>query len=113
MGNKKQKRITLTMVGIALIAVVILFVVLNLKAESQNPGVAADAENGRDNDTLRVTLQSAKDSFDAGEALMVDVRSSAEFESSHIPDAVLIPLNEIDGSEPDVPKDALIFTYCT
>lgn len=113
MGNKKQKRITLAMVGIALIVVVILFVVLNRMAESQNPGVAVDAENGRDSETLRVTLESAKDSFDAKEALFVDVRSSAEFESSHIPGAVLIPLNEIEGNEPSVSKDALIFTYCT
>ena len=113
MKNKKPKRIMLAIIGIALGVATVLFGVINREDETQKPGVAMDVENGRDDETLRVTLESAKNSFDAGEALFVDVRSGAEYETSHIPGAVLIPLNEIDGSELYVAKDTLIFTYCT
>ena len=113
MGNKKQNRLLMAIIGIALVVVIVLFSVINQNDQNQSPGVAADAKNGRDNATLRVTLQSAKDSYDAGEALFVDVRSEAQYIASHVKGAVLIPLTEIEGNEPDGPKDALIFTYCT
>jgi hypothetical protein len=61
----------------------------------------------------RVQLDSAKASFDAGEAVFLDVRSQADYDQSHIPGAVLIPLNELPGRLMELDPQAKILTYCT
>ena len=43
--------------------------------------------------------------------LIVDVRTSAEYNELHIKNAINIPVDEIDGSI-DLDKDKIIFVYC-
>ena len=100
--NKKSTRTTLILLGLALAAIVVLVSVLNQLAYTSPP-----------EDELRVSLNDAKNAFDAGTALFVDVRGSEEYAASHIPGAVLITLSQIEGNEPVVGRDALIYTYCT
>ena len=64
-------------------------------------------------DGIRVSLAEAKVAYDADEALIVDVRSQGEFDKLHIPGAVLIPVDDMEGKELGVEKSALIYTYCT
>lgn len=61
----------------------------------------------------RTSLEEAKTKFDTGTALFVDTRSMAEYQQSHIPDAVPLPLDELNTRNPDLPLDAEIITYCT
>ncbi|MDD3035837.1 MAG: rhodanese-like domain-containing protein [Candidatus Saccharimonadaceae bacterium] len=46
-------------------------------------------------------------------AVMVDVRTVEEYDASHAVDAINIPLSDIQkGSEPDVPKEGIVYVYC-
>jgi 3-mercaptopyruvate sulfurtransferase SseA len=63
----------------------------------------------------RVTTGDAKAALDSGAAVIVDVRSPASFETSHIAGAISIPLADIEAN-PDglnFAKDQWIITYCT
>lgn len=44
--------------------------------------------------------------------LLVDVRTVEEFESGHIPDAVNIPLQELDQRLSEIPTDQTVILYC-
>jgi hypothetical protein len=113
MNNNKQKR-NMMAIFTAVIVVVIGLVGLLIRDNAiQNEKLAQNLIDGFDKEALRVTLERAKTAYDTGEALFVDVRSLGEFESSRIPDSILIPVGGIKGNEPNVPKDTLIFTYCT
>lgn len=63
----------------------------------------------------KITAEKAKEIMDGDEDfIIVDVRTEAEFNEKHIPNAILIP-NEIIGSDPpaELPdKEALILIYC-
>lgn len=66
-------------------------------------------------DVPRVSLEKALTAFSAGAAVFVDVRDPGQFEASHIPGALNIPMFEIESNPliPDVGKDEWIITYCT
>lgn len=108
MNQNKQGRKVLIGITAAIAVVIAGIVYLSLTAD-QNP--VRPLNDGYDD--FRASLQDAKTAFDNSEALFVDVRSSGEFASSRIPDAVSIPLADIAGNEPAVEKGALIYTYCT
>jgi hypothetical protein len=63
----------------------------------------------------RVPLEQALTAYTAGAAIFVDVRSPGDFEISHIPGAINIPLSEFENNiaNVDLEKDAWIITYCT
>ncbi len=61
----------------------------------------------------RVSLADAKAAFDAGSAVFVDVRPAASFESSHIPGALSIPLNDLASHLDELDPSSWIITYCT
>ena len=63
----------------------------------------------------QITPQEAKKIMDSGEEyIILDVREQDEYDSGHIPGAILIPYTEIEnkakGMLPD--KDAQILVYC-
>ena len=55
----------------------------------------------------------AKDHWKSRNPVIVDVRSRAEYERAHIPDALSIPLAEIQTRFHELPRDVEIITYCT
>ncbi|MBN2115457.1 MAG: rhodanese-like domain-containing protein [Anaerolineales bacterium] len=63
----------------------------------------------------RVSVTEAKAALDNGTAVIVDVRSPAAFEASHIAGALSIPLAEIeiDPAGLKFDKTQSIITYCT
>lgn len=63
----------------------------------------------------RVTAEKAKAAFDAGQAVIVDVRTAEAYASRHISGAILIPLADIerDPSAVQLDKTKWIITYCT
>ena len=68
-----------------------------------------------ENAVHRVTVEEAKAALDSGEAIIVDVRSQAAYDTSHVAGAIFIPLGafETDIANVDLPKDQWIITYCT
>lgn len=63
----------------------------------------------------RVSLEDARAALESGEVIVVDVRSDAAYEVSHIAGAIHIDLNEIEANPAglDLDKDQWIITYCT
>lgn len=62
----------------------------------------------------KITAEEAKTKIEEGNVTILDVRTEEEYQSSHIPGAMLLPLDKI-GSEPpkELPdKEADILIYC-
>ena len=62
-------------------------------------------------EVIRVDLAYAKEQFDRGTAVFVDVRSLDSYETSHIPGAFSIPLQEISRRSDELPRDREILLY--
>lgn len=60
------------------------------------------------------SLEVIKKNVDAGKAVLLDVRTQAEWERGHIKGAVHLPLAEIlEGKNLDrLPKDKIIYSFC-
>ena len=66
---------------------------------------------------FRMTLEEAKRAHDGGEATFVDARVPTAYAAGHIAGALNIPMPAAEKSIQkvlgDIPKDALIITYCS
>lgn len=58
-----------------------------------------------------IDLREAKAEFDRRDALFADVRSRGEYERSHIPGAISMPLARIPLHAEELPRDRLIIFY--
>jgi len=64
----------------------------------------------------RITAQELKQKMDTGEALtVIDVRNPEAWVQSDtmIPDAIRIPLDQLDRSLVRIPREGTIVAYCT
>lgn len=63
----------------------------------------------------RVSVEDAKAALESGEAIIVDVRSDAAYEASHVAGGINIQLGEFETNLAgiDLAKDQWIITYCT
>jgi rhodanese-related sulfurtransferase len=48
----------------------------------------------------------------AGEVTVIDVRPAAEFEADHLPGAISMPLDELEGRLQELPRDRAVVAYC-
>ena len=60
----------------------------------------------------RISVGTAKEMADAGEAILVDVRTTGTFEAAHIAGAISFPSEEIPDRYDELPDDKLIIFYC-
>jgi len=60
----------------------------------------------------RIELQAAKAKLDAGQAILVDVRSAASFAQAHAAGAISLPYGEMATRYGELPRDTLIILYC-
>lgn len=63
----------------------------------------------------QITQKEAKEMMDASEALVLDVREKEEYDSGHIPEAVLLSLGDIDqdtAAEVIPEKSSTVLVYC-
>ncbi|RJE90894.1 rhodanese-like domain-containing protein [Paenibacillus sp. 1011MAR3C5] len=49
---------------------------------------------------------------DHADALLIDVREPHEYQASHIPNAVNIPVSQLQDKLTEVPKDHKVLLYC-
>ncbi|MEY8292470.1 metalloregulator ArsR/SmtB family transcription factor [Carnobacteriaceae bacterium 52-44] len=65
-----------------------------------------------DHDVDRISLEELNERMDNGEILLLDVRPRSEYESSHIPGAISIPVEELEEQYSTLPTDQEIVAYC-
>jgi len=64
------------------------------------------------------TLADVKKNFDAGKAIILDVREQNEWDAGHLKGAILMPRSkltvdsELAGLLKQLPKDKVIYTHC-
>jgi hypothetical protein len=66
-----------------------------------------------DAEIYRMTATELKQRVEAGEAVVVDVRSRVAYANEHARGAVNIPLEEIGMRSAELPTDKWLVTYCT
>lgn len=73
--------------------------------------VAQTEQNGYQ----QISQEEAKQKMDTEDVLVLDVREQSEYDTGHIPDAVLLPVGEIDeeSAASVIPeKDTTVLVYC-
>ena len=63
----------------------------------------------------QITQEAAKEMMDTQEVIILDVREQDEYDSGHIPGAVLLPVGAIDedtAAEVIPEKDSTVLVYC-
>ena len=71
--------------------------------------------NATDSFYQQITQEEAKEMVDSQEVIILDVREQDEYDSGHIPDAVLLPVGTIDettAAEAIPEKDSTVLVYC-
>jgi len=61
----------------------------------------------------RVSITEAQEALKSGKAVIVDVRSAADYQSAHAHGALSIPLSEVEQRSKELPRESFIITYCT
>ena len=59
-----------------------------------------------------VTVEEAQEIIDQQEVVVLDVRTVEEYNSSHIPDALLIPVSELESRLDELNPSDRILVYC-
>ena len=77
--------------------------------------LAGYGRNTADGAYQQITQEDAKEMMDTQEVIILDVREQAEYDSGHIPGAVLLPVGTIDettAAEVIPEKDSKVLVYC-
>jgi hypothetical protein len=116
---KKNMRHIVLLVGIAALA----FVVgcanpakPPVRVENTAPPArtAPEAEQHDDgHDAPRITLAEAKKDYDAGTAVIIDVRSEEAYKQEHIKGAINLTKGVLDEQLNKIPKGKKIVAYCS
>ena len=71
--------------------------------------------NTSDGSYQQITQEEAKEMMDTQEVIILDVREQDEYDSGHIPGAVLLPVGSIDedtAAEVIPEKESTVLVYC-
>lgn len=71
--------------------------------------------NESDSSYQHITQEEAKEMMDNEEVIILDVREQDEYDSGHIPGAILLPVGTIDedtAAEAIPEKDSTVLVYC-
>lgn len=88
---------------VAIFTVLLLIISLVLAGCSQ----ASSPSDGRD-----ITAEQALKDWQGNHAVILDVRTPAEYAAGHIPGAKLIPLDELPKRINEVPRDTKVYVIC-
>ena len=75
-------------------------------------GVVAVGQT-QDDSVRRITPADARQAFDSGKAIIIDVRDEASYKAGHVKGARWIPVNEVESRIKELPRDKMIITYCS
>lgn len=98
-----------------LVPLAVILAMPGAQAALQVPPTAAPAATPADPlaEAPRISAADAKKALDAGQAVLVDVRSLDAWQDEHAKGAISIPVNEIRARMGELPKDRQIIAYCT
>lgn len=63
-------------------------------------------------DPREISTEDAAAAYEAQEAIFVDVREEDEWAEGHMPDAVLIPLGDLERRVNELPQEGRIIAVC-
>ncbi len=101
--NKRLKII----ISIVLAAVAVILIITAVRHLTKGDKTMAEYTS--------ITMQEAKEIFaEGGSYIILDVRTAEEYAEGHIPGAVNVPNEDIDGTRPDELLDInqTIYVYC-
>lgn len=75
---------------------ILLFLGFVACGKNSASGMAADSQAADKASYQTITQEKAKELMDTQEVLILDVREQNEYDSGHIPNAVLLPVGQID-----------------
>jgi rhodanese-related sulfurtransferase/DNA-binding MarR family transcriptional regulator len=109
-----ERRGTTIRYRIATIAVVRLWVELRTVAEQQLAEMdrALDAYRTQRHSFEQISADDLHQHLAMGDVLLLDVRPQLEYDASHLPGAIAIPIDELPDRLDELPTDKLIVTYC-
>ncbi len=82
--------------------------------ENAEPPTSATSSHPDDgHDAPRIALADAKKDYDAGTAIIVDVRDAAAYKQEHLKGALHIPIADVAANENKLPKNKKIIVYCS
>lgn len=64
-------------------------------------------------DVARISLEDAKQAYDGGTAVFIDVRDQEYYDQNHITGAINIPYSQIESHLNELDRDQLLILYCT
>ena len=73
------------------------------------------SKSSSENDFQQISQEEAKEMMDTQDVIILDVREQDEYDSGHIPGAVLLPVGTIDeetAAEVIPEKDSTVLVYC-
>lgn len=103
--NTRQKPGVSPLVWIAALIIVLGLVYLGFMLSRQAPAPASESA------PLEISVAETAQKRDAG-AFILDVRQPEEWNEFHIPDASLIPLEQLPDRLSEVPKDREVVVVC-
>jgi hypothetical protein len=108
---KKNRKLSLPI--LLFIGVLVLSIgALAISSAVQNRQVS-DPSIGTQDDVPRISAEEAYEAVMAGEAVLVDTRSLAEFETQRAAGAISIPIGETEARLGELDPDTWVITYCT
>lgn len=95
-------------------AVMRLWLELRAVGEQQLTEVdqALDAYRTRRHEFEKVTIDEVRDRLRAGKAVLIDARPGVEYQAGHLPQAISIPLDELERRLDDLPRNRTLIVYC-
>lgn len=74
--------------------------------------VTLNAYRAQRHEFKRVSIDELRVRMERGAAVLLDVRPSAEYAASHLPNATSIPLEELERRLNELPRNRTIVAYC-
>jgi len=95
-------------------AVMRLWLELRAVGEQQLAEVdqALDAYRTRRHEFEKVTIDELRDRLQTGKAVLIDARPEVEYQAGHLPQAISIPLDELDRRLGELPRNRMLIVYC-
>jgi rhodanese-related sulfurtransferase/DNA-binding MarR family transcriptional regulator len=73
---------------------------------------ALDAYRTRRHEFEKVTIDEVRDRLRAGKALLIDARPDVEYQAGHLPQAISIPLDDLERQLAELPRNRTLIVYC-
>ena len=117
MSANSRNRIVIGFIELILIGIVLILLLSNNQSApvpSDAPTLASQRlDQGPAPEAPRVSVNEAHAAYTAKQAVFVDVRSTGQYEASHVTGALSVPLGELESHLKKLDQAQWIITYCT